>query len=100
MTVMMTMRAPADTQAFRSFIEANSDRLAKISEDAKAKGCIHHRFAVGDGFVTVIDEWESAQAFNGFFEGNEAVAAVMREAGIQGEPDISIAESIESADQF
>ncbi len=102
MSVIVTMRAPADTEAFRSFVQtqANADLLKKISEDARSKGAIHHQFAVGDGYIMIIDEWETADAFTGWFEGNESVGEVMRESGVQGEPEISIGEAFESADQF
>lgn len=33
----------------------------------KAAGAIHHRFGIGDGFVAVIDEWESVEHFQKFF---------------------------------
>ena len=100
MSVTMLMRVQADTETFTNYVEANAAAMDEISEDAKSKGCIHHRFAVGDGFVLVIDEWESAEAFQGFFEGNEAVAATMQGAGVQGEPEITFAESIDAAGTF
>lgn len=100
MSVTMVMRVEADIPTFNSYVEANAAVMDEISEDAKRQGCIHHRFAVGDGFVLVIDEWESAEAFQGFFEGNEAIAETMRGAGVQGEPQISIAESVEAAGTF
>lgn len=100
MSVMMVMRVKGDTERFRNFVETEGNTLREIGEDAKGKGCLHHRFAVGDGFVFVIDEWESPEAFQGFFEGNEAVARVMAEAGAQGEPEISFAQAIESPDMF
>ncbi len=102
MSVIVTMRAPADTEAFRNFVQANAnaDLMKRISEDAMSKGAIHHQFAVGDGYIMIIDEWETADAFMGWFKGNEAVEEVMRQSGIQGEPEISIGEAFESTDQF
>lgn len=100
MSVMMTMRVDGDTDRFREFVATRGDDLRRISDDAKAKGCLHHRFAIGDGFVMVLDEWESVDAFNDFFEGNEAVAEVMRESGARSEPEITFAESIDSPDAF
>lgn len=100
MSVTMIMRVEVDVPTFNSYIEANGSVMEEISEDARSKGCIHHRFAVGDGFVLVIDEWESAEAFQSFFEGNEAVAETMRGAGVRGEPVISIAEPVDAAGTF
>ena len=100
MSVDVIMRVPADTEVFRNFVEANAELLNGISEDSKANGAIHHRFAVGDGYVMIIDEWETADAFMGWFMSNEAVEKVMRESGAQGEPEISIGEALESSSQF
>jgi len=100
MSVLMTMRVPGDTAKFRAFVEDNSDTLRKIADAARAQGCIHHRFGVGDGFVIVVDEWESQEAFRAFFEGNPDIEAVMRDAGAQGAPEISFSDAVSTADQF
>ena len=100
MSVVVTFRVPGDTARFRQFVEENPDTLSKIAETARAHGCIHHRFGVGDGEVIVIDEWESRDAFLGFFDGNPDIEAVMRDAGAQGAPEITFSEAIRSADEF
>lgn len=100
MSVLMTLKVACDTEAFRAFATENEDVLVAIAEDGKSKGAIHHRFGVGDGFLLVIDEWESAEAFQGFFEGNAQIPTVMAAAGAQGEPEITIAEAVSSADEF
>jgi hypothetical protein len=100
MSVIMTMRVTGDTAQFRRFVESNPEDLRKIAEDAKSRGCLAHRFGVGDGYVLVVDEWESPDHFQRFFEGNPDIADVMRGAGAQGEPEISFAEAIASPDQF
>jgi hypothetical protein len=46
----------------------------KIGDTARAAGGIHHRFGVGDGFVVVVDEWESVEHFQQFF-GNPELQA-------------------------
>jgi hypothetical protein len=99
-SVLVTVKFPGDTDAFRRFISNRADLLQKISEQAKSQGAIHHRFGVGDGFVVAIDEWESAAAFNGFFADNADIATAMQEGGAQGEPDVTFAEAVETADQF
>jgi hypothetical protein len=102
MSVLVTIRVPGDTGQFRSFMadESKAATLKEISDDSKSKGAIHHRFAIGDGFVLVVDEWESPQQFQQFFEGNEQIEAVIRDSGGQGPPDVTIAEAIETPDQF
>jgi heme-degrading monooxygenase HmoA len=100
MSVLVTMRVSGDTAKFREYVEQNPDHLRQISEDARSRGCLAHRFGVGDGFVFVVDEWESAQAFQGFFNGNQEVAKVMEASGAQGEPEFIFSEAISTADQF
>jgi hypothetical protein len=100
MSVIVTLRVGGDTERFRSYVAANGEALEAIAEDARARGCLHHRFAVGDGYVLVVDEWDAAESFEDFFRGNEAIATVMRESGAQSQPEISIGEAIETADTF
>jgi hypothetical protein len=100
MTVLVTFRVQADTERFRRFVADNEDMLRGIADDARSGGCLHHRFGVGDGYVLVIDEWESAEQFQRFFQGNQQIEHVMREAGAQGEPEMAFSEAIETADQF
>src|SRR3954468_23901635 len=102
MSVVVNVRVPADTDQFRSFVtdSANADRLKSIADDGKAQGAIHHRCSIGDGFVLVVDEWERAEQFQGFFEGNEQIEALVREAGGQGAPEVTFAELVETPDQF
>jgi hypothetical protein len=100
MSVLITVTIPADVDAFRALAAESPERFTAISHRGRELGAIHHRFGVGDGAVLVIDEWDSAEAFNSFFEGNEEIAAVMQDAGATGPPAIAIYEALESADQF
>jgi hypothetical protein len=50
--------------------------------------------------VLVVDEWESADHVNGFFEGNDELEAVIRDAGAQGQPEFTFTEAISTADEF
>ncbi|HUK43956.1 MAG TPA: antibiotic biosynthesis monooxygenase [Gaiellaceae bacterium] len=99
MSVLVTMKVRGDTDQFRRFLVDAEERLRGIAESAKQAGAIHHRFGVGDGFVIVMDEWETAQAFQAFVSSDE-IAQVMREAGAQSEPEVEITEAIESPDRF
>ena len=99
MSVLVTMKVRGDTDQFRRFLVDAEERLRGIAESAKQAGAIHHRFGVGDGFVIVMDEWETAQAFQAFVSSDE-IAQVMRDAGAQSEPEVEITEAIESPDQF
>jgi heme-degrading monooxygenase HmoA len=99
-SVLVITRVPGDTQQFRNFMASGANTIQQIAEDAKARGCIHHRFGVGDGFVVVVDEWETAEAFQQFFEGNPQIEDVMRQSGAQGAPEFTFLDAIETADQF
>jgi heme-degrading monooxygenase HmoA len=100
MSVLVTVRVAGDTDRFRNFIANEGERLRPIGEAARGVGCIHHRFSVGDGFVLVVDEWESAQQFQQFFESNEEIPVIIRDSGGQGPPEVTIAEAVETPDQF
>ncbi len=100
MSVIMNMKVAGDTDTFRNFVETKGDVLKGIGEEAKGAGCIHHRFAIGDGYIMVTDEWESADAFQSFFDGNETIEQIMREGGAQGPPEIAIGEAIQTPDTF
>jgi hypothetical protein len=100
MSVLITVTVPGDTEAFRAFATENPDALTAISDRGRELGAIHHRFAIGDGNVIVFDEWENAEAFQSFFEGNEEIAALMQSAGASGPPQVSVYEALATADQF
>jgi heme-degrading monooxygenase HmoA len=100
MSVLVTMRVQGDTSQFRDFLESGAERMRATRETAQAGGCLHHRFGVGDGFVLVMDEWDSAESFQAFFEGNPELATLMRDAGAQSAPEITIAEAVSSPDEF
>jgi hypothetical protein len=99
MSVLVTMKVNGDTNQFRHVMETQADRISGLADRARGEGCIHHQFAVGDGFVVVVDEWETAEAFQSFISSPELVA-VMGEMGAQGEPEVTIAESIDSPDRY
>lgn len=102
MSFLVTVRIAGDTDQFRSFVadEGNADRMKSIADAGKQQGAIHHRFCVGDGFVLVVDEWESPQQFQQFFAGNDEIEAVVRDSGGQGAPEVTIAEAVDTPDQF
>jgi heme-degrading monooxygenase HmoA len=99
MSVLVTMKVSGDTNQFRQVMETQADRIAGLAEKSRAAGCLHHQFAVGDGFVIVVDEWETAEAFQEFISSPEIVA-VIGEMGAQGEPELTFAEAIDSPDRF
>ena len=81
----MMLRFPVDPAKLESYAAENGDVLKAITDDAKSKGAIHHAFLEGEGEVIVIDEWDSPESFQSFFEGQEDIPKVMQAVGA-GEP--------------
>ena len=100
MSALVTILVHGDTDMFRDIMARDPERFRAIADDARSRGAIHHRFGVGDGYILVIDEWESAEAFQKFFQTNSDIPRLMEEAGARSEPQITVAEAIESPDQF
>ena len=87
MSVTVTIHFPVSdvAKAIRAFI-GNAKFLEEITESTRGAGMLHHRFVSGDGELMVIDEWETAEQFQSFFDGNPKVAEVMASIGMTGPP--------------
>jgi len=92
MSVLVVIKVPGDTAVFESFMAQSADRVIELTAKAKAGGCTSHRFAVGDGEIVVVDEWDSREQFVGFFSSPDIVA-VLGEMGARGEPQITFADA-------
>jgi heme-degrading monooxygenase HmoA len=70
MSVIMMLRAKADPKRLREVINSDPSRVEAIDARAKEHGAIHHRFIgnVDGSEIVVLDEWESPEAFQRFFE--------------------------------
>ena len=89
-----------DTAVFRQALTDQAGQLVAFADQARAAGAIHHRFGVGDGFVLVVDEWESVGQFQQFF-GNPDLQALIAAMGADpGPPEVTVSEAVASADQF
>jgi hypothetical protein len=98
MSVTVIARFPvADVAKAIEGLQANAALLEEITEDTKGAGILHHRFVAGDGEIVVIDEWETAEQFQGFFEGNPKVERVTSVIGVTGPPAVSVYNSFEAA---
>ena len=100
MSVLVTVTIPCDTDAFLAVAAERAEEMTAISNEGRNQGAIHHRFALGDGVVVVVDEWDSAESFQGFFADNAAIGELMQAAGASGPPEVAIYEAIETADAF
>jgi heme-degrading monooxygenase HmoA len=98
MSVVVTIRIPvADVAKAIEELHANAEFLDEISKSVRGAGMLHHRFVAGARELMVIDEWESSEQFQSFFEGNPKVAEVMSSIGMTGAPEISVFGSIDAA---
>jgi hypothetical protein len=88
MSYLMILRVKADPDALARAAEESGDTFRGIAERAKGRGAIHHDFYAGDGEVLVVDEWESPEAFQSFFEDEGPnIGPLMQAAGAEpGEP--------------
>ena len=99
MSVLIIGKFPGDTAVFRKVLADRADELVGISEQARAAGSVHHRFGVGDGFVILVDEWDSPQQFEQFFSRPD-IQALTAEMGASGPPEITIVEAVDSPSHY
>lgn len=101
MSVIIATKLSGDTSAFTKSLEERADEYRQWGERGRAAGAIHHQFAVGDGFVLVIDEWQSTEAFQKFFGDPEIQAFIGSVGGDPNvAPEITMGESIDSPDKY
>ena len=100
MSVLIIAKFQGDTAKFRQSLTERAGEYAKLAEASKAVGGLHHRFGVGDGFVLVVDEWESVEHFQKFFADPELQAFIGTVGAAPEPPEIIVAEAVTSADQF
>jgi len=98
MSVVVTIHIPvSDVAKAIEGLHENAEFLGEITASTKDSGMLHHRFVSGDGELVAIDEWETAEQFQSFFDGNPKVAEVMATIGMTGAPEISVFGSIDVA---
>jgi hypothetical protein len=100
MSVLVVVKVPGDTATFRAALADRADEFETIAARGREAGAVHHRFGVGDGFVLVVDEWDSAESFQQFFGDPKLQEFIGEVGGDPAEPEITITEAIDSPDQF
>ncbi|HYK34000.1 MAG TPA: hypothetical protein VEV63_18655 [Streptosporangiaceae bacterium] len=100
MSVLIIGKFQGDTDTFRKALVDRADEFAKIADDAKAVGAIHHRFGIGDGIVVIVDEWDSVDSFSKFFADPHLQEFIGSAGAAPGPPELTITEAVTSADQF
>jgi hypothetical protein len=97
MSVVVTVRIPvADVAAAIEGLQGRGEFLGKISEIAKGSGMLHHRFVAGDGEIIALDEFETAEQFQSFFDANSEIADVMASIGMTGPPTVSVYQAFDA----
>ena len=99
MSVLIIGKFKGDTDVFRKALTERADEFEKLGATARPAGAIHHRFGVGDGFVVIVDEWESPQQFEQFIA-QPNMQALIAEMGASGPPEMTICEAVASPDEF
>jgi quinol monooxygenase YgiN len=99
-SVLIIGKFQGDTATFRQALADRADEFAKIADTARAAGGIHHRFGVGDGFVVIVDEWESVEQFQQFFAHPDLQAFIGSVGAAPGPPELIITEAVASPDQY
>jgi len=100
MSVLIIAKFQGDTAKFRQSLVDRAGEYAKLAEESKAAGGLHHRFGIGDGFVLVVDEWESVEQFQAFMANPDLQAFIGSVGGAPVPPEITVAEAVTSPDQF
>ncbi len=101
MSVIVVVRVPGDPSDLENYAAGpGGDVMRRISEAGRAAGAIRHTFAGGANEVMIIDEWPDGESFEKFFGGNPEIGDVMRDAGAQGAPEVSVYRKLSTPDQF
>ena len=100
MSVVVIGRMKVDPQKVVEVFTSHKDVFERVAEDAKKAGAAHHQFLLGDGEVLIVDEWDTPESFQTFFETNAEIPGLMQAAGVQAPPDISIYSPTDSPDKF
>jgi len=101
MSVIVTLQMKGDPKRFEEYAAAHADNLRAIAAEAKAAGVIAHRFYGAEGNqIVVIDEWPDTESFHSFFEAQAAaIGPMMADAGLEGEPVITVLHELDTADK-
>jgi hypothetical protein len=100
MSTLIVGKFAGDTDKFRQALEQRGDEFAAIGERARQSGCLHHRFGIGDGYVTVVDEWESPEHFQRFFGDPELQAFIASTGAASEPPELMFTDAVSSPDEF
>jgi len=100
MSVLIVVKFTGDTAKFGQALADRASEFEEISGRGRSAGAIHHRFGVGDGFIVVVDEWDSVDHFTTFFSDPNLQAFIGSVGADPAPPEIIFAEALSSSDQF
>jgi heme-degrading monooxygenase HmoA len=100
MSVIVVARLKVDPDRLEGLFGSHKDTFEAIAADAKKMGCLHHRFLAGDGEAVIVDEWDTAEAFQQFFAGDSRIATLMESAGVAAPPEVLLYRQMDSPDRF
>ena len=100
MSVIVVGKMKADPANVKKLWASRKADFETVQKEAVAAGAIHHRWAFGDGYVLIIDEWNDAGSFQKFFESNAIIPSLMAEGGVEGAPEFTVAEVVKGPDEF
>jgi hypothetical protein len=100
MSVLIITKVQGDTAKFSQALTDRADEFAQIADRARSVGAIHHQFGIGDGYVMIVDEWETADDFQKFFTDPDLQAFVGSVGGAAGPPEVTVCTATQSADRF
>lgn len=100
MSVLMTLRAPADATRLEALAEKDPTVLPAVAAKAKEMGATYHRFYASDSELLVIDVWPDEAAFQSFFSSTPEIPDIMAEAGVTTAPEITLWRKLELGDDI
>jgi hypothetical protein len=100
MSVIVVGRVKVDPANVAKVWVGRKADFEATGEAARAAGALHHRWGFGDGEVVIVDEWRDVASFQSFFESNPMIPQLMEAAGVQGQPEFTIAEAQTGPDEF
>ncbi len=100
MSVLVTLRAPADVTKFEKLAADDPAIFAGILRRAKERGLISHRFWASDTELFIADEWPNEEAFNGFFQTTPEIQQLMQHAGVTAPPQVSFWRPADTRDEY
>jgi hypothetical protein len=100
MSVLIVTKIQGDTAKFSQALKDRASEFAQIGDRARSVGAIHHQFGIGDGYILIVDEWETADDFQKFFSDPDLLAFVGSVGGASSPPEVTVCTAANSADRF